>query len=50
MDASEIVIHKSIKCKQCGRTLKNLALYGDYDEGFECITCGQMYDAWGEEC
>lgn len=45
----DMVIKKSIKCKQCGRKLINLAILGDYDEGFECGDCGQSYDAWGKE-
>lgn len=45
----DLVIKKSIKCKQCGRKLINLAILSDWDEGFECGHCGQLYDAWGRE-
>lgn len=43
------VVKKSIKCKECGKNLPNLALLNDYDEGFECDTCGICYDAYGKE-
>ena len=39
----------TIKCKECGVTLRNLADLGDYDEGFECCGCGIAYDYLGKE-
>lgn len=46
-DACDLVIKKSIHCHECGEPLPNLALLGDYDEGFECAECGLVYDAYG---
>ena len=45
----DIVIKKSIRCKVCKRKLINLAILGDWDEGFECGNCNIAYDAWGKE-
>lgn len=46
-DACDLVIKKSIHCQECGEPLPNLALLGDFDEGFECPKCGLVYDAYG---
>lgn len=39
---------KTIKCKECGETLTNLAEF-DCDEGFLCSNCGIEYDHRGKE-
>ena len=39
---------ETIKCKECGATLTNLAEF-DCDEGFLCSNCGIEYDHRGKE-
>ena len=39
---------ETIKCKECGTTLTNLAEF-DCDEGFLCSDCGIEYDHRGKE-
>lgn len=48
-DACDLVIKKSIHCHECGEALPNMALIGDYNEGFECPNCGLVYDAYGRK-
>ena len=39
---------ETIKCKECGTTLTNLAEFY-CDEGFLCSNCGIEYDYRGKE-